>query len=217
MIYLVGIKRKVSNVSISSRNLIITGFFCLLALVIGIADLLIEPGRFVRSSKAPIVVVATFYQGMTHDEVESKITRPFKQFFALGGDVDRVESRSVAGVSLIKIFFPPGSDPDAALVTVTNLAKAELPLLPAGTVQPVILKFDASNLPDYLSAPEEKGLSETELRDLLETQGEPRIGTRINLRTKAIGSNMSLTHEKSPVAYAAWSDFRKMSHKSKSL
>ena len=97
--------------------------------------------------KIPVVVVATFYSGMPPKDIENDITGPFERFFTLGSGIDHIESRSLPGVSLIKIYFQPGTDADAAVTSIANLAMADLRRLPPGTLPPVVLKFDASSLP----------------------------------------------------------------------
>src|SRR6185436_18258262 len=70
------------------------------------------------------------------------------------------------GVSLIKIYFQPGTNADADLSQISNLAMADLRKLPPGTLPPVVLKFDASSLPVCLITLKGQGLNETQLRDL---------------------------------------------------
>ena len=113
-----------------------------------------------------MVVVATFYSGMPPEQIETSITGRFERFFTLGSDIDHIESRSLPGVSLIKIYFHPGSDPNAALSQISNLSLANLRKLPPGTLPPVVLKFDASSLPVCLITLKGEGLDETRLRDL---------------------------------------------------
>ena len=139
---------------------------CLITAVIGITSLQKLPVDLFPEVKIPIVVVATFYNGMPPEEVENKITGPFERFFTLGSGIEHIESRSLPGVSLIKIFFQPGTDPNAALSSVSNLAMADLRRLPPGTLPPVILKFDASSMPVCLITLKGEGLSEAKLRDL---------------------------------------------------
>ena len=114
----------------------------------------------------PVVVVATFYSGMPPEQIETDITGRFERFFTLGSDIDHIESRSLPGVSLIRIYFHPGADPNAALSQISNLALANLRKLPPGTLPPVVLKFDASSLPVCLITLKGEGLNETQLRDL---------------------------------------------------
>jgi multidrug efflux pump subunit AcrB len=77
-----------------------------------------------------------------------------------------MESRSLTGVSLIKVYFQPGSNPDSDVTSIANLSMATLRYLPTGTLPPVVMKFDASSLPVCLVTLKGKGLSEAELRDL---------------------------------------------------
>src|SRR6202007_1573920 len=97
--------------------------------------------------KIPVVVVATFHGGVPPKQIESDITDSDERFFTLGSNIDHIESRSLAGVSLIKIYFHPGTDPNAAVSSISNLALANLRRLPPGTLPPVVLSFDAANLP----------------------------------------------------------------------
>src|SRR5246500_5809916 len=72
----------------------------------------------------PVVVVATFYPGMPPLDIEADITRRFERFFTLGSDIEHLESRSLPGVSVIKVFFQPGVDLSSAAATLGNLAMA---------------------------------------------------------------------------------------------
>ena len=85
--------------------------------------------------------------------------------------MDHSESRSLTGVSLIKIYFKPGTDPNAALSNVANLAMADLRRLPPGTLPPVVLGLTASTQPVCLVTLEGKGLNETQLKDLAQFAG----------------------------------------------
>src|SRR5690349_15156796 len=114
----------------------------------------------------PVVVVATFYSGMPPEQIENDITSRFERFFTLGSGIEHIESRSLPGVSVIKVYFQPGTNPDSAVTTISNLAMAQLRRLPPGTLPPVLLKFDASALPVCLVTLKGQGLDETKLRDL---------------------------------------------------
>jgi multidrug efflux pump subunit AcrB len=111
-------------------------------------------------------VVATFFSGMPPEQIEADITGRFERFFTLASNIEHIESRSLPGVSLIKIYFQPGTDPDSAVTNISNLAMANLRRLPPGTLPPVVLKFDASSLPVCLITLKGEGLTETRLRDL---------------------------------------------------
>ncbi len=139
---------------------------CLVITIVGTTTLVRMPVDLFPGINIPVVVVATFYSGMPPEQIETDITGRFERFFTLGSGIDHMESRSLPGVSLIKIYFQPGTDPDAALSSISNLAVADLRRLPAGTLPPVVLKFDASSLPVCLITLKGEGLNETQLRDL---------------------------------------------------
>ncbi|HVN43334.1 MAG TPA: efflux RND transporter permease subunit, partial [Steroidobacteraceae bacterium] len=139
---------------------------CLIVSVLGLTSLVRMPVDLFPKIKIPVVVVATFFSGMPPEQIENDITGRFERFFTLGSGIDHIESRSLPGVSLIKIYFQPGTDPDSAVTSISNLAMANLRRLPPGTLPPVVLKFDASSLPVCLITLKGEGLNETQLRDL---------------------------------------------------
>ena len=139
---------------------------CLMVAIVGTVTLVRMPVDLFPPINIPVVVVATFYAGMPPQQIETDITDPFERFFTLGSGIDHIESRSLPGVSLIKIYFQPGTDANADLSNISNLALADLQRLPPGTLPPVVLKFDASSLPVCLITLKGEGLNETQLRDL---------------------------------------------------
>jgi multidrug efflux pump subunit AcrB len=153
-----------SDFAIKYPFLIIT--ICLIIAVVGLTTVARMPVDLFPNINIPVVVVATFYSGMPPEQIEANITNPFERFFTLGSGIDHIESRSLTGVSLIKIYFQPGTNPDAAVSGISNLAMAQLRRLPPGTLPPVVLKFDASSLPVCLITLKGEGLNETELHDL---------------------------------------------------
>jgi len=138
---------------------------CLFVVVIGLTSLVRMPVDLFPVINIPEVVVATFYSGMPPEEMEGSITGRFERFFTLGAGIDHMESRSLEGVSIIKIFFQPGTNADSDATEISNLAMADLGRLPKGTLPPVVMKFDASSLPVCLVTLKGQGLSEAQLRD----------------------------------------------------
>jgi HAE1 family hydrophobic/amphiphilic exporter-1 len=153
-----------SRFSIRYPYLIIV--ICLILCVVGVSSMVRLPVDLFPEIKIPVVVVATFFSGMPPEQIENDITGRFERFFTLGSGIEHIESRSLPGVSLIKIYFQPGTDADADVTTISNLAMANLRRLPPGTLPPVVLKFDASSLPVCLITLKGEGLNETQLRDL---------------------------------------------------
>jgi multidrug efflux pump subunit AcrB len=148
---------------------------CMIIAVVGSVTVARMPVDLFPEIKIPVVVVATFYNGMPPEQIEANITNPFERFFTLGSGIDHIESRSLTGVSLIKVYFQPGTDADAAVTTISNLAMAQLRRLPPGTLPPVVLKFDTSSLPVCLITLKGEGLNETQLHD----QGQFNVRNQI--------------------------------------
>ncbi|HLH15754.1 MAG TPA: efflux RND transporter permease subunit [Bryobacteraceae bacterium] len=150
---------------------------CLVIAVVGVTTLVRMPVDMFPAMNIPVVVVATFYSGMPPEQIETDITSRFERFFTLGAGIEHIESRSLPGVSVIKVYFQPGTNPDSAVTAISNLAMAQLRRLPPGTLPPVVLKFDASSLPVCLVTLKGEGLNETNLRDLAQFQVRNQLGS----------------------------------------
>jgi len=154
----------------SIRNPYFIIVICLTLLVIGVTSLARMPVDLFPPINLPEVVVATFYTGMPPEDIETDITDPLERFFTLAAGVDHMESRSMLGVSIIRVYFQPGTSADADVSELSNLALADLKRLPPGTLPPVVLKFDASSLPVALVTVKGEGLNETQLHDYAQFQ-----------------------------------------------
>src|SRR6201998_2134182 len=154
----------------SIRNPFFIIVICLMLLVIGVTSLVRMPVDLFPSINLPEVVVATFYSGMPPQDIETDITDPLERFFTLASGIDHMESRSLLGVSIIKAYFQPGTNADADVTQLSNLALADLKRLPPGTLPPVVLKFDDSSLPVCLVTVKGEGMNETQLHDLAQFQ-----------------------------------------------
>jgi multidrug efflux pump subunit AcrB len=139
---------------------------CLLITIVGTVSVVRMPVDLFPAMNIPVVAVATFYSGMPPEQVEGNITYHLERFFTLASGIDHMESRSLAGVSVIKVYFQPGTNPDSAVTTIASLAMAEISHLPPGTLPPFVLKMDASSMPVCLVTLKGNDLSETQLKDL---------------------------------------------------
>src|SRR3954470_12535735 len=162
-----------------SRFAIRTPYFivvvALIVAVVGGTALVRMPIDMFPTINIPMVVVATFYNGMPPEQIETDITSRFERQFTLASGVEHIESRSLPGASVIRVYFQPGSNADSAVATISNLAMAQLRRLPPGTLPPVVLKFDASSLPVCLVTVNGQGFDETKLRDLAQFQVRNQI------------------------------------------
>ncbi len=150
----------------SIRNPYFVVVVCLALTVIGVTSLVRMPVDLFPTINLPEVVVATFYSGMPPQDIETDITDPLERFFTLASGIDHMESRSLLGVSIIKLYFQPGTNADADVTEISNLAMADLKRLPPGTLPSVVLKFDASSLPVCLVTLKGEGLNQTQIHDI---------------------------------------------------
>ena len=138
---------------------------CLMILVVGVSSVVRMPVDLFPRSIFPLWWSPPSTRGCRRSKW--KRTSPDASSVSLlwRSSIEHIESRSLPGVSLIKIFFQPGTDADSAVTKISNLAMANLRRLPPGTLPPVVLKFDASSLPVGLIALKGEGLNESTLRD----------------------------------------------------
>ena len=124
----------------------------------------------------PVVAVATFYKGMGPSEIEGAITLRLEQLYLQASYVEHIESRSLAGISLIKIYFHPEYDVNAGVAEITSLTYSALRFLPKGMFPPTIIKFGASSLPIAQLTVSSPTLSEKEVRDIAYFTVRPQLG-----------------------------------------
>src|ERR1700747_895930 len=104
----------------SIRNPYFIVVVCLALMVIGVTSVARMPVDLFPVINLPEVVVATFYSGMPPEDIETDITNPLERFFTLAAGIDHMESRSMLGVSLIKVFFQPGTNADTDVTELSN-------------------------------------------------------------------------------------------------
>ncbi|HEY2531397.1 MAG TPA: efflux RND transporter permease subunit [Xanthobacteraceae bacterium] len=115
----------------------------------------------------PILSIVWSFNGFSADDMAHRITSPYER--ALTSDVDNiehVESQTMNGVAVIKVFFHPGSDINRAMAEASSSSQSILRLLPPGTLPPTILAFNASTVPILQLALSSNTLAEQDLYDL---------------------------------------------------
>ena len=161
--------------SFSLRHPYFIVVICLFVCVLGATAWTQMPVDMFPPINLPMVEVATFYSGMPPQQIEADITDTFERFFTLGAGIDHMESRSLSGVSLIKVYFQAGTDANTDVTEISNLAMADLRRLPEGTLPPVVMQMDPSGLPVCLLTVEGKDMSQTQLHDYLQFQIRDQI------------------------------------------
>ena len=126
-------------------------------LVIGVTSLARMPVDLFPPINLPEVVVATFYSGMPPEDIETDITDPLERFFTLAAASTTWSRARCWASASSSVYFQPGTNADADVTELSNLALADLKRLPPGTLPPVVLKFDASSLPVCLVTRQGRG------------------------------------------------------------
>jgi len=123
----------------------------------------------------PVVRVSTFYTGAGPSDIEKSITQPIERAVAASPGVDRVESTSKQGVSLVSVWFNYGVNLDNAQFEVSQRVSGILNTLPPGIQQPFVTKFDITNIPVVQVVASGSGLDEKQLYDLTYNVIEPQF------------------------------------------
>lgn len=136
-------------------------------LVLGGVAVATIPVDILPAFKVPAVQVLTFFGGMPASAVEKTITNRLERWVNQAPGVRAVESRSMAGVSVIRVFFREDTDPTAALTMSNSLALGALATLPPNTLPPIVFPFDPTGtLPLGIITVSNPSLDEARVKDL---------------------------------------------------
>lgn len=139
----------------------------LLVAVISIVAIQRLPVDILPNYKTSAVQVLTLYPGMPAEVMEKDITSRLERWTGQANGIERQESKSMIGVSIVKDFFTEDIDPNTALSQVTSLAMSDLYYLPPGTIPPMVMPYDpTASIPLALLAVSSDSLSEKELYDI---------------------------------------------------
>jgi multidrug efflux pump subunit AcrB len=143
--------------------------FVVLAILILIAApvlILRTPTDIFPNINIPVVSVAWQYTGLSPEEVEGRITGPFERSLTtLVDNIQHIESTSLNGEDIIKIYLQPGASLDTANSQVSAASEEMLKNLPPGILPPQIINFSASSVPILQLGLSGKGLNEQQLND----------------------------------------------------
>jgi multidrug efflux pump subunit AcrB len=114
----------------------------------------------------PVISIVFNYGGLAPEEMEKRIVTNFERTVTtVVNDIEHVESQSLTGMGVIKLFLQPGASPEGATAQVTAAAQTAIRQMPPGTTPPLILRYSASNVPILQLALESDSLSEQQLFD----------------------------------------------------
>jgi CzcA family heavy metal efflux pump len=114
----------------------------------------------------PVVVAVWSYGGLTPEEMEKRVVSNYERFLTTTvSDIEHIESQSLTGMAVVKIFFHPGAKIEAATAQIVASSQTAVRSLPPGATPPLILRYSASNAPVLQLALESDTLSEQQIFD----------------------------------------------------
>jgi CzcA family heavy metal efflux pump len=150
----------------------------ILILLIGIITAIRSPIDIFPEIRVPVVAVAFQYSGLPPEEMAGRIITPYSRSLTTTvNDIEHIESQSMQGIGIVKIFFQPGADIRTATAQVTSISQTQLRQMPPGTNPPLIINYNASTVPILQLALSGKGLSEAQMFDIALNQVRPRLVT----------------------------------------
>ena len=155
-------------------------FVVLALLILGIGPLTIArtPTDIFPNIDIPVVTAIWNYGGLSAQEMTDRIISNYERSLSTAvNDIEHVESQSLRGISIVKVFLQPSAKVDLAVAQITAVSQAMLRQAPVGTVPPFILQYNASSVPIIQLALSGHGLSEQQLFDIGVNFLRPQLAT----------------------------------------
>ena len=141
--------------------------FALLILIVGVLAIESMPTDIFPNIDIPVVTVVWNFSGLSAQQMAQRIVSNAERGMTVTvNDIDHIESQSVVGRGIIKVFFHPGANIAEAVAQVTAISQVELRSLPPGSVPPFIIQYNASSVPILQLGLAGQGLNEQQLNDL---------------------------------------------------
>jgi multidrug efflux pump subunit AcrB len=150
----------------------------LLILIFGVSSAIKTPTDIFPNIGIPVISVVWSYTGLPPDDMANRVISPYERSLTtVVNDIEHIESQSVPGFGVVKVFFQPTVDIRTALAQVTAFSQTILKQMPAGITPPLILSFNASSVPILQLALSSSELSQTKLNDLAQNVIRPQLTT----------------------------------------
>ena len=141
--------------------------FALLILILGVYSITSMPTDIFPNIDIPVVTVVWNYTGLSAQEMSTRIVfNSERGMTTTVNDIEHIESQSLNGIGLIKVFFQPHVDVANAVAQVTAICQVQLRSLPPGSTPPFIIQYNASSVPILMLGLSGQGLNEQQLNDI---------------------------------------------------
>ena len=139
----------------------------ILLLILGPVAILRTPTDIFPNIDIPVVSVIWNYTGLSPEEMSNRIVFNYERSLTTTvNDIDHIESQSLSGISVVKVFFHQGVQVANAIAQVTAISQPIVRTLPPGTTPPFIITYNASTVPILQLGLSGQGLSEQQLGDI---------------------------------------------------
>src|SRR6202046_1411307 len=150
----------------------------ILIMIFGTLSAIRTPTDIFPNIGIPVISVVWGYTGLAPDDMAGRIVAPYERVLSTTvNDIEHIESQSFPGMGVVKIFFQPNVDINAAQAQVTSISQTILKQLPAGATPPIILVYNASSVPVIQLALSSDSHSQVELADLALNFIRPQLTT----------------------------------------
>lgn len=154
----------------------------------------------------PVIAVVWQYTGLSPDAMAGRVISPYERALSTTvNDIEHIESQSLAGMGVVKVFFQPGVDIRTANAQITAISQTMVKQMPAGMTPPLILNYSASTVPVLQMAFSSPTLGESQIRDLAQNTVRPPLTSIAGLAIPAPygGKQRQITLDLDPQAMAA--------------
>ncbi len=152
--------------------------FAFLILILGVFSILSMPTDIFPNIDIPVVTVVWGYNGLSADQMANRIvTNSERGMTTSVNDIEHIESQSLNGISIIKIFFQPHVNIGSAVAQVTAVSQVQLRSLPPGTTPPFIIQYNASSVPILMLGISGQGMNEQQLNDVATNNIRTQLAT----------------------------------------
>jgi multidrug efflux pump subunit AcrB len=139
---------------------------CLLIALMGVLSIKSMAVDILPAIDIPVVIVVWNYPGMPAEDVERRITFLSERAMSTTvSGISRIESQSIASLSILRVYFEPGADIGGAIAQISSVSATVSRIMPPGIQPPVVLRYNASNVPVAQMTLEGEGLTEQQLFD----------------------------------------------------
>ena len=138
----------------------------MLIVILGVFTILRMPTDIFPDIDIPVISVIWNYGGLPPEEMEKRIVTNYERTLTTTvNDIEHVESQTLNGVAVVKIFFQPGANIDSATAQVTAISQTVVRSMPPGATPPLVIRYSASNVPVLQIALESESMSEQQIFD----------------------------------------------------